>query len=66
MMAVMLTKDVIRHFGSKTAAALAIGITKGAVSQWGDRVPLASALKIQAVTNKKLKCDVDSYLKQSA
>lgn len=57
----MLTSDVIRHFGSKVAVAQAIGISRSAVGQWGDRVPPLSAAKIARATRGKLKFDPAEY-----
>lgn len=49
MQIVMNTSDAIKAFKSKAGIAKAIGITKQAVSQWGDVVPEASALKLLRV-----------------
>ena len=46
MQIVMNTKDAIKAFKTKVGVANAIGITKQAVSQWGETVPEASALKL--------------------
>jgi transcriptional repressor of cell division inhibition gene dicB len=57
----MLKRDVIAHFGSQIAAARAIGLTKGAVSQWPRIVPLKSALRLQNVTHGELRVDMKVY-----
>ncbi len=49
MQIIMNTSDAIDAFHSKAGVAKAIGITKQAVSQWGDVVPEASALKLLRV-----------------
>ncbi|WP_411684269.1 Cro/CI family transcriptional regulator [Acinetobacter indicus] len=46
---VMKTSDAVKAFKSKAKVASAIGISKQAVSQWGDTVPEASALKLLRV-----------------
>lgn len=57
----MKTKDAIAHFGTATAVADAVGISKAAVSQWGDRVPVASALMLERVTDGKLRFNLADY-----
>lgn len=49
MQIVMEKKDAIKAFKSKVRVAQAIGITKQAVSLWGDVVPEGSALKLLRV-----------------
>jgi DNA-binding transcriptional regulator YdaS (Cro superfamily) len=57
----MKTADVIAYFGTATAAAKKLGITRAAVSQWGAVVPLASAARLEALTNRALVLDLDLY-----
>lgn len=57
----MRKTDVIEHFKTATAAAKAIGITKSAVSQWGEIVPEDKAYRLQEVTRRKLKVDKALY-----
>ena len=40
------TKDVIAKAGSSTALSELLGITKGAVSQWGEYVPPETAKRL--------------------
>ncbi|RKG45143.1 MULTISPECIES: Cro/CI family transcriptional regulator [Acinetobacter] len=49
MQIVMNTSDALAAFKTKAGIANAIGITKQAVSQWGQTVPEASALKLLRV-----------------
>lgn len=59
----MRKADVIAHFGdSPVAVARALGITRSAVNQWPEQVPLKSALKLQAVTNGELAVDMTDYM----
>lgn len=42
----MRRQDVIRHFGSQTAVAQALGITVQAVNGWPDPIPPVAAKEI--------------------
>ncbi len=53
----MKIQDAIKHYGSKGAIARALGITKQAVSAWGDRVPEGRAYQIEVLTNGALRAD---------
>lgn len=44
----MLTADVIEVFGSATAVAGCLGVTKSAVSQWGEVVPALRQYELRA------------------
>lgn len=58
----MRKTDVIRYFGgSQVAVARALGMTKSAVSQWPDLVPLKSALRAQAASKGELSVDMSLY-----
>ena len=58
----MLKTDVLAHFkGKQTAVAAAIGLTKSAVSQWPELIPLKSAIKLQAATHGALTLDMSLY-----
>ena len=49
MQIVMKKKDAIEAFKNRVEVAKAIGITKQAISLWGDVVPEVSALKLLRV-----------------
>lgn len=51
----MHRSDVIKHFGTMTAVARALGIGKAFVSKWGDEVPQRYAYEIERLTAGKLK-----------
>jgi len=51
----MQTKEAVKHFGSQTAVGKALGITKGAVSNWKGTVPLLRAYQLQEISEGKLK-----------
>jgi DNA-binding transcriptional regulator YdaS (Cro superfamily) len=53
----MKTNHAVKYFGSKAALARALGINKGAVSQWGERVPKGRAYQIEVMTGGRLKAD---------
>lgn len=58
----MLKTAVLSHFhSSPVAVARALGITRSAVSQWPEVVPLKSALRLQALTCGVLSVDMASY-----
>mgnify|MGYP003691499057 CR=1 FL=1 len=50
----MLKEDAVRHFGGVTKLAEALGLSKGAVSQWGENIPMLRAYQIERITNGKL------------
>jgi transcriptional repressor of cell division inhibition gene dicB len=51
----MNMNDAIKHFGSKTKLAAALGIHPSAVTQWGESVPEIRQYQIQVLTKGKLK-----------
>lgn len=53
----MKTKNVIRHFGTKTLVAKALGITKPAVGKWGKVVPELRQFQLEVITQGALKSD---------
>lgn len=57
----MKTQDVITRFGSKAKIAKALGITKQAVSQWGERVPLGTAALLEKASNGELQLNPMDY-----
>lgn len=57
----MRKNDVIAHFGSQIKVARALGITKSAVNQWPEIVPLKSALRAQAASKGVLPVDMSLY-----
>lgn len=57
----MKTADVVRHFGNRVKTAKALGVTKSAVSQWGEVVPERIAYKTQIITGGALRVDPSVY-----
>lgn len=66
MLGRMLKRDVIKFFGTGRAAADAINITPGAISQWDpdEPIPELSARKYHEVTKGKLRFDPRQYSQQ--
>jgi len=62
----MLKSVAIAHFGSRVALAKALGVTKGAVSLWGQVIPEGSAYKLESLTKGALRVDPQLYAKTSA
>lgn len=62
----MRTQSAADHFGSKTALAKALGITKAAVSEWGEFVPEGRAYQIESLTKRALRVDPQFYRKSTA
>ena len=56
----MTPKQVVKHYGSQTAAAKALGYTRAAISHWVNktkRVPYSVQYLIQHRTNGALKAE---------
>ena len=60
----MRKKDVIEHYGSETAVADALEISRRAVYAWGPVVPRTSAYELESLTKGKLKVDPKMYREQ--
>jgi len=57
----MLTSDAITHFGSRSAIAAALQISRTAVWKWGDVVPVESAKALEIRTQGVLHVDWSRY-----
>lgn len=57
----MNKSDAMSFFGSQKKLSEALGITHSSVSQWPDRIPEKQALKLDRMTNGKLKYDESDY-----
>jgi hypothetical protein len=53
----MTKNEAIKYFGSSVALARALGITRGAVTNWGDRIPIVRQYQIQVLTDGSLLAD---------
>ncbi|MGE6418005.1 Cro/CI family transcriptional regulator [Alteromonas macleodii] len=53
----MNKEDAVEHFGGVTKLAEALGLSKGAVSQWGETIPLLRAYQLEKITGGKLKVE---------
>lgn len=52
---------VVDFYGTQRAAALALGVSFQAVSNWGEIIPKGAALELEKITNGALKCDLSLY-----
>ena len=66
ILTIMKTCDVIQYFGSQAAAARALGITRSAISQWGEQVPLATAARLEKLTFGKLRLEIALYSRKAS
>jgi len=53
----MKKSDAIKYFQSASKLAIALGITRMSITQWGDDVPMRRAFEIERITNGELKAD---------
>jgi DNA-binding transcriptional regulator YdaS (Cro superfamily) len=53
----MTTDEAIKHFGSGEALRKQIGVTSGAISQWGEFPPENRQLQIERITLGALKAE---------
>lgn len=61
----MYKKDVLKHFGTVSEVAKAVGVSMAAVSQWGEIIPEKNAYRLQQVTKNKLRVDEKMYRRNS-
>ena len=57
----MLTQDAVSFFGTKKRIADLLGILPTAVSQWGETVPMISAMRLEKLAYGNLKVDPERY-----
>lgn len=58
---IMLKDEAIKYFGSQRAIAEKLKVSDSAVSQWKEVIPERVALKLNRITNGKLKYQPDFY-----
>lgn len=58
----MHKETVISHFGGVVNTAVALGIKHPAVSRWGRLIPEKQAMKIERLTDGKLKYQPELYM----
>jgi hypothetical protein len=61
----MYKKDAINHFGSAANLAAALKITKGSISQWGDKVPPLRAYQLAELIKTPRSANEQQYSKAS-
>ncbi|MDC9607182.1 Cro/CI family transcriptional regulator [Xenorhabdus griffiniae] len=59
----MLKDEAIKFFGSQRAIAEKLNVSDAAVSQWKEIIPERAALKLNKITNGKLKYKPNLYSK---
>ena len=57
----MKTSDVVRHYGTQTAAAAALGMDQSSVSGWGEFPPDKRQLQVERLTSGALKAEPGCY-----
>jgi DNA-binding transcriptional regulator YdaS (Cro superfamily) len=57
----MTKDDAIAFFGSQTALAEAVGLTRQAVNQWPEEVPPLRQIQLERLTRRKLKAADDIF-----
>lgn len=57
----MKTSDVVRHYGTQTAVAAALGMDQSSVSGWGEYPPDRRQLQIERLTGRVLKAEPGCY-----
>ena len=57
---IMTKVEVIGFFGSAAATAKALGVTRQAIDQWSESVPLGRQYQIEVMTKGKLKARDES------
>ena len=62
----MFKHELIKYFGTATAAAKALGVSKSTVSLWKKIIPWQYALLAEKATRGELKYDESHYGKPNA
>lgn len=57
----MRTEDAVSFFGTKKRIAELLGIQPTAISQWGETIPLISAMRLEDLSYGNLKVDKSRY-----
>ena len=57
----MKTKDAVKHFGGYQAVADIVGISRQAVYQWNNIVPITHAWTLRVKSNYKLALKATDY-----
>ncbi|RAW92446.1 MULTISPECIES: Cro/CI family transcriptional regulator [unclassified Photorhabdus] len=62
----MFKDDAIKFFGSQRSIAEKLNLSDAAISQWKNIIPERAALKLNRITNGKLKYKPELYNKAAA
>lgn len=60
----MKKADAILYFGTRAAIAKELGISRAAVSRWGELIPPAPAALLEKLSNGALRFDPKAYTKR--
>lgn len=61
----MKKQTAVEYFGSEAKLARFLGLTNGAVNQWGEYIPQGRAYQIELMTKGKLKASFPKLKKAS-
>ncbi|WP_118987095.1 Cro/CI family transcriptional regulator [Photorhabdus sp. CRCIA-P01] len=61
----MFKDDAIKFFGNQRAIAEKLNVSDAAVSQWKNVIPERATLKLNRITNGKLKYNPELYNKSA-
>lgn len=53
----MELKQAIKHFGTKAELARKMGVTRQAITGWGDGIPAGRQFQLEVLTGGKLKAE---------
>ena len=53
----MKTTEAISYFGTKAALARALGVTRGAITRWGEEPPIGRQHQLDRLTYGRLRVD---------
>lgn len=56
-MSIMKTEQALKHFGSNTALTSILGLSSGAISQWGEYPPSFRQLQLEKLSDGTLKAE---------
>jgi transcriptional repressor of cell division inhibition gene dicB len=62
----MTTSDAVKHYGTQTKLAKALGIEQGSVSGWGEFPPPLRQLQIERLSKGKLRAEPNIFSKKRA
>jgi hypothetical protein len=61
----MRVDDIVNYFGSKANAARALGVTRGAITNWDKIVPASALWRVEKATGGRIKPDPALYQRRA-